>query len=123
MLTSLHQHGILTAVLSNKYMLAVNQITDSLFPSLIDFSVGECEKVPRKPDPSGLNDIIAKYSLRPDDVAMVGDSDVDVLTAKNAGVCAIGVTWGFRNREVLSDNGAEFIVDTVCQLESLLLEL
>lgn len=111
-LKTIRRNYISTAVLSNKFDDAVKNLTNRYFGDLIDISVGQSEAVPQKPSATGVSKIMRE--LRAKKAVFVGDSDVDILTAKNAGIKSIGVTWGFRDRDNLKD--ADFIVDTPNEL-------
>ena len=73
---------------------------------------GQQSGVPKKPDPSQANTIISQFRCKRDEVIFVGDSTVDIETAKNAGVFALGVSWGFTDKDVLIDCGADAVVDS-----------
>ncbi len=73
--------------------------------------------VPRKPAPDGVQNILRHFNLTASDCVYIGDSDVDVDTAKNANMDFIGVDWGFRDREELIARGGERIAHTVKELE------
>ena len=98
LLEDLRKCGIQTAVVSNKADFAVQELCSQYFPKVFDFVVGEREGIRRKPC----------------------DSDVDVDTAKEAGMDGIFVNWGFRGREFLLEHGAKCVVDTPEELERLL---
>lgn len=100
--------GLKTAVVSNKFDLAVKELSKKYFDDLIDISVGQSDDVPQKPAPNGV--IKAMKELNIQTAIYVGDSDVDVQTAKNANLPCVGVTWGFRDREYLK--GADYIIDS-----------
>ena len=104
--------GVVLGVLSNKPDRFVKPITDALFgEGTFAFSVGQTDK-PRKPDPTVLLELIGSVDSTPECCIYVGDSDVDVKTAHNAGVHLCAVSWGFRSEEVLREAGAEFITDS-----------
>jgi phosphoglycolate phosphatase len=111
LLDSLRAKGILTGVLSNKYDLAVKQISSRLFPGKLDLAVGESSSIPRKPNPAGLEFSLHTLGVSASEALYVGDSDVDMLTASNAGVESVGVLWGFRSKQVLLGAGACHIVN------------
>ena len=67
--------------------------------------------MPVKPDPARAFMIARDFGVKPEDVAFVGDSDVDMMTAKNAGMLPIGVSWGYRSAEVLQNAGAAYIAE------------
>ena len=99
------------AVLSNKQDLFVKNIVKKLFPSgMFSFVLGQGE-FPPKPDPAAILYVCEKLGVKPEECALVGDSNVDMLTAKNSGVHAVGVTWGYRSREMLIEHGAELLID------------
>ena len=102
LLEDLQAKGILIAVASNKYQEATVKLVKQYFPN-IDFVeiLGQREGINVKPDPSIVFDILQKADVSKEDVLYVGDSGVDMQTAINAGVDAVGVTWGFRPRAEL----------------------
>ncbi len=106
-LKELKNDGVKIAVVSNKFDEAVKILSEKYFKDLIDISVGQADDVPQKPAPNGV--FKAMKELGVNSAIYVGDSDVDVQTAKNAGLMSIGVTWGFRDAENLK--GADYIVD------------
>lgn len=115
-LVSLKNKGCMLAVLSNKQDAYVKKITELLFPEgLIFFAVGQKESHPKKPDPTVALMISAMAGVAPEHCAFIGDSEVDVNTAKNAGMTAIGCSWGYRDREAL--DGADVIVDHPRELD------
>ena len=93
------------------------------FGDLIDIALGECDGVKRKPCPDMLNNALSFLGVKASDCVYVGDSDVDIVTANNAGMNCISVGWGFRDEEFLAKNGATVIAKTVPQLTKILLEL
>ncbi len=109
-LEALKSSGIKTAVVSNKNDDAVKKLCRSYFGDLIDFSKGVTHGIKPKPDPSAVNCTIEEMHLEKEDCIFVGDSDTDILTAKNAELKSIGVLWGFRDKNVLEKAGADFIV-------------
>ena len=85
------------------------------------FFLGGREGVPLKPDPTVLLEVIRSLGFQPSECAYIGDSDVDMLTARNAGASlAIGVSWGYRSRELLVDSGADCIADTAPDISRLI---
>lgn len=113
MLDTLSANGILFAVNSNKPDDFAKLIVNSLFPDIKFAEIwGKRDGCERKPSPDGINGILSELGISKDEVVYIGDSDVDVLTAKNAGVSFCGVSWGFRPTEELISAGAEFIADT-----------
>lgn len=122
LLDQLRERGIKVAVVSNKFDLAVKGLCEQYFSGLIAVAVGEreAEGVRRKPAPDMVELALKELGLTRDRAIYVGDSEVDVATAKNAGLECVSVTWGFRNRETLLMAGAECCVDRPDQLLELL---
>lgn len=114
LLETLKKRGVRTAVLSNKPDAAVKALADRYFPSLLCEAAGENEAagIKRKPAPDALFAVMERAGVKASETLYVGDSDVDVLTAKNAGVACIAVTWGFRDRAFLKEHGATAFADT-----------
>lgn len=100
------------AVVSNKPDSAVKPLCREYFGSV--FALGEKKDTPRKPAPDMVWQAMAAIGV--EKCVYVGDSEVDILTAKNAGVPCLSVTWGFRNKDVLQAAGGEYFCDDPCQL-------
>lgn len=116
MLQELRNQGIKTAVVTNKMHEAAQEIVKIFFDGLIGTTVGQVDDVAQKPQPDGINLVLSKLSVSKERAVYVGDSEVDCITAKNAGMLCIGVTWGFRDRYVLLENGASYIIDSPEQI-------
>lgn len=112
LLQKLKKDKIKTAVVSNKLHSAVVGLCDEYFHGLIDEAIGVSVESERKPSPVNVFKAMEKLSANACESIYVGDSNVDVETAKNAHLPCIGVTWGFRDMECLENEGAEFICDT-----------
>lgn len=110
LLTALRKRGIKVAVLYNKIDSASQQLIEYFFPGKTDVVFGEHVGVPRKPDPTSCRMVMQQLGVQPEQVLYVGDSGTDMQTAKNAGLYAVGVTWGFRSKEVLLEYGADVLV-------------
>lgn len=119
LLADLESREIPLAVLSNKPHAFTVEIVRKLFPET-KFAVilGNRENLPHKPDPTGALEIAAELGIAPSHCTIIGDSTMDIDTAKNAGMQSIAVTWGYHDRERLSD--ADHIVETMGQLETAL---
>ena len=115
-LQTLKSQGIQTAVASNKDEGDVQKLAASLFPGLFSVTMGNHPAIRRKPAPDMIEQILHTLSISKDQAIYVGDSEVDIETAKNAGVPCISVDWGFRNRKFLENHGAECIVSTAEEL-------
>ncbi len=107
----LKDRGCKTAVVTNKEHNAAQIVVREFFGDLFDVVVGKMDGFQPKPSPEVVFYAIKKLSVEKEDCVYVGDSDVDVQTAHNAGLPCIGVTWGFRDREVLEREKAEYIID------------
>lgn len=121
LMEQLHAAGRKIAVISNKADYAVQDLCQHYFPDLIDIAVGEKEGVRRKPEPDSVNEVIRLLSIPKKSVVYIGDSEVDIQTAKNAGIDAVIVEWGFRDRDFLIEQGASVLVKTPAELARLLL--
>lgn len=121
MLTELKSRGVKTAVVTNKMHSAAVGIVEHFFGNLIDTTVGQIDGVSQKPKPDGIYKALEMLGTEKEKSVYAGDSEVDCITAKNAGIPCVGVTWGFRDREVLTENGAEYIADSVRELTELLI--
>ena len=110
-LAALRARGIKLGVCTNKHMEAAATIVDTLFKEgTFDELLGDKPGMKRKPDPSGVLAIAASLGVKPEEVAYLGDTQVDMLTAKNAGFYPVGVLWGFRDKQELLDNGAQVLL-------------
>lgn len=121
LIEELRRNGYLTAVVSNKADFAVQELCEQYFPNLFDYVVGEKENIRRKPAPDTVFEVLEKLHINKEDAVYIGDSDVDIQTAVNAGLEKISVTWGFRDREFLLEQGADWVVDTPNAILELLL--
>ncbi len=110
MLAALLRRGVRMGVLSNKPDLHTQKIVAALFPRTFEAVSGERPGIPRKPDPRGLLELAAALGARPEAAALVGDSGIDLQTARAARMTAAGVTWGFRDEAELRASGADVII-------------
>jgi phosphoglycolate phosphatase len=105
------------AVLSNKADAFTKRLVEGLLPGVPFTAIyGERPGVPRKPDPTAALGLAAELGVAPAHCAFVGDTPVDMNTARNAGMYGVGVTWGFRNIEELRAHGARLLATTVDEL-------
>lgn len=118
MLGELKRRGCHTAVVSNKFDAATKQLCRHFFAATIDVAVGEheAEGIRKKPAPDTVTEALRQLGAGPEGAVYVGDSDVDILTARNSGLPCISVLWGFRDREFLLAHGAETLVSRPAQL-------
>ncbi|MBQ7923787.1 MAG: HAD family hydrolase [Clostridia bacterium] len=122
LLQTLKAKGLLLAVLSNKVHAATQALINDYFPGVFDEVMGENEAagIRRKPSPTALLKIMETLGVTQAETAYVGDSEVDIQTAQNAGVACVSVTWGFKDEAFLRDNGATEIAHTAKDLEDIL---
>lgn len=120
MLTELKKRGVKTGVVSNKFDTAVKELCKNYFDGLIIVAIGESPNVRKKPAPDSVLKAMKILGAKPENTLYVGDSDVDIQTAKNSNLKSVGVTWGFRDRELLEKEGADFIINTPCELLELI---
>lgn len=113
MLAECRCRGFRTAIVSNKLDAAVQQLAQHFFPNLIDAAVGEQQPlVRRKPYPDMVNLALERLHCSPVEAIYIGDSETDILTARNAGLPCLSVTWGFRTRAELLKAGASILIDS-----------
>jgi phosphoglycolate phosphatase len=122
MLKECKKRGFHTAIVSNKLDPAVKDLHKAFFADKIDVAIGETEMVKRKPAPDMVNEAIRQLSLlhgrqiEKSECVYVGDSEVDLKTAENSGLPCIAVSWGFRDRDFLIEQGAKTIIDQPTEL-------
>lgn len=121
LMRTLRAEGIRVAVVSNKPDEAVKLLAADCFAGLCDLALGETATRRRKPAPDMVDDALALLGASRERAVYVGDSEVDVETARNAGMACISVSWGFRDREQLVAAGATAIAATADELRELIL--
>lgn len=122
-LTALKNAGVACAVASNKPDEFANQIVTQLFGGgIFEIVRGKREGVPAKPSPDIINSIIDQSGVSPEQTVIIGDSDVDVMTAQNSSADCIGCVWGFRGEDELRRAGAKFLAHDPQQIADLILE-
>ena len=122
LLDHLKAAGVQMAVYSNKADEFSKVIVEHYFPGIFQLIRGKVDGVPVKPDPTGVRSVMKELGADPAETLFVGDSSVDIRTGHNAGMTTCGVTWGFRSRESLVEAGADFLADTVEELERVVRE-
>lgn len=121
LLSTLKERGISLSVLSNKPHKQAVDVVEEVFGAGIFTSVqGQKEGVPRKPDPTAAVSIARELGAEPGECLYIGDSEVDIATGCAAGMKTVGVTWGFRDKDILAEAGAECMVDHPLQILELL---
>lgn len=121
LLRHLQQSGCKVAVVSNKFDGAVKELCGEYFGPLLPVALGERPGIRKKPAPDLVRACLEELGRPAERCVYVGDSDVDIQTAKNAGLPCLSVTWGFRDEAFLRSHGAETIVSTPEELERALL--
>lgn len=116
LLCCLRERGVRCAVVSNKGDFAVQDLVRRYFPGQFAFAVGESAGIRRKPAPDTVNAALKALGVATQDAIYVGDSEVDVATAKAAGLDCVAVTWGFRSVDALLGAGASRLVSTTDEL-------
>jgi phosphoglycolate phosphatase len=121
LLDALTAKGIRLTILSNKADNFTKKIAAELLKNWpFEMVLGSGENIPRKPDPTGARLICDGLGLEPAEFLYIGDTSTDMQTANAAGMYPVGVTWGFRTRDELLENGAKTIIDTPMELTQLL---
>ncbi len=121
MLQALKLKAIRFCVVTNKpHEFAVELIRHMFGDNCFEAVMGATDELSKKPSPEGVRKCMGKLFLNPHECVYIGDSDVDVMTAHNAGLKAIGAAWGFRGRQELVEAGADFIADAPMQILKLM---
>ena len=121
LMEALKGRGVRQAIISNKPHPAVKALAEAYFPGLLDSAVGESETVRRKPNPDAVLAAVKEMGLKLAECVYIGDTEVDLATARNAGMACIAVSWGFRSREQLIEAGALRIAASAEELAAMLL--
>lgn len=121
LLKEIESRNIMLAVASNKYQSATEELVNHYFGNIKFIAIlGQREGIPPKPNPTIVEDIINVAGVEKKDILYVGDTNIDMRTAKNAGVDAVGVTWGFRPKEELASHNPFALVDNAEEILNLL---
>lgn len=121
LIAALRARGVLLAVVTNKPHDAALEVVERLFePGTFEVVLGQKDGVPHKPDPSGPLSILRALAVAPTHALFVGDSETDIRTAKNAGLRAVAVTWGLRDRQDLEASAPDDLVDHPREILALL---
>ena len=122
LLGKLQAAGLQLAVVSNKVDYAVKELSEKFFPGLFDMAIGEKPGVAKKPAPDAVNEVLKTLDVPREQAVYIGDSEVDIQTARNAGLDELIVTWGFRDPAFLAAQGAKKLVNSPEELYKLLTE-
>lgn len=120
LLKELKERKYKLAIVSNKFDTAVKALCKDHYDEYIKVAIGESQNVARKPAPDSVFTAMKELGSNGEESIYVGDSDVDAQTAHNAGLKCVGVTWGFRSREILLNAGADYIIDEPMELVQIL---
>lgn len=120
LLLDLNRYNYKLGIVSNKFDSAVKELSGIYFGNLIQVAIGETDHIKRKPAPDSVYAAVRELGSELGKTILVGDSETDVRTAKNAGIPCTGVTWGFRCREILHAEGADYIIDTPRELMTII---
>lgn len=123
MLKQLQTKGYRLAIVSNKFDAAVKGLNADFFAPTIAVAIGESPSVHKKPAPDSVFTAMKELGAAPEECIYVGDSEVDIQTAQNAGIPCVSVNWGFKTTEFLKEHGATTIVSTPQQLLDALYEM
>lgn len=116
MLQQLKAQGKRIAVVSNKFYAATQDLCKHFFGDTIQVAIGEREDIKKKPAPDTVLEALRQLQVTRQDAVYVGDSEVDVETARNSGIPCISVLWGFRNKSFLLSHGATTFIETPNEL-------
>jgi len=116
MLDKLKERGIRTAVVSNKFDMAVKELCKKYFGEKIEIAIGESENLRKKPAPDCVLKVLEQFNCSKEEIFLAGDSEVDIQTAKNCNIKCISVTWGYKDKEFLIKNGAQILVNSPAEI-------
>ncbi len=115
-LAALKERGKNLAVVSNKFYAATQELVAHFFGDLIHVAIGEREDIRKKPAPDTVMEAMRQLGVGADECVYIGDSDVDIDTARNSGMPCISVLWGFRSKEFLLEHGASHLISSPQEL-------
>ena len=111
LLHELKRRGKHLAIVSNKFYAATQDHAKHFYPDTIEVAIGERENIRKKPAPDTGLEAVRQLNVSKEDAVYIGDSDVDIMTAKNCGLPCISVLWGFRDKDFLIEHGGSLFVD------------
>ena len=120
LLDNLVSRNIKLAIFSNKADELTKKIAAEIFPNYFDAAVGLSSEELKKPNPFEALEISKTWNLKPEEILFVGDSNIDMQTAINANMFAVGVSWGYRTEEELIGNGAKVVINKPSELIEIL---
>ena len=110
LLEQLKTEGKNIAVVSNKFYAATRELCHHFFGDLVPVAIGEREDIRKKPAPDTVIEALRELGVDKEGAVYIGDSDVDIMTAKNSGMPCVSVLWGFRDKEFLLEHGATTLI-------------
>lgn len=122
LLDTLIEKGIKLAVVSNKPHKFTTEVVKKYFGNKFEVVYGQREGYPVKPDPRTVFEVVKYLDVSLDQCIYVGDSDVDIITAKNSNIKSVGVAWGFRGKGELEKAGADYIVSSATELQNIIVK-
>ena len=122
LIQSLKEAGVYTAVVSNKADYGVQALVRQYFDGLFDVAIGERPPLRRKPAPDMVEEVLSRLGISAREAVYIGDSDVDIATARNSGMDCICVDWGFRDPQFQREHGAKIIVSAPEEIYQLVTE-
>ena len=111
LLRELKGRGKKLAIVSNKFSAATQDLARHFFPDTIEVAIGERENIKKKPAPDTVVEALRQLGVSKEGAVYIGDSDVDIMTARNSGLPCASVLWGFRDKEFLLEHGATFFAE------------
>ena len=118
LLHELKRRGKHLAIVSNKFYAATQDLAKQFFPDTIEVAIGERENIRKKPAPDTVLEALRQLNVSKEDAVYIGDSDVDIMTAKNCGLPCISVLWGFRDKDFLIEHGGSLFVEKPIEILS-----
>ena len=110
LLEQLKAEGKNIAVVSNKFYAATRELCRHFFGDLVPVAIGEREDIRKKPAPDTVIEALRELGVDKEGAVYIGDSDVDIMTAKNSGMPCVSVLWGFRDKEFMLEHGATTLI-------------
>ncbi|WP_372937684.1 HAD family hydrolase [Seonamhaeicola sp.] len=120
LLDILNSKNLKLNIFSNKDETLTKKVADAILPKYFHHVLGLTSEALKKPNPDKALNLIDKLGLKPEEVIFIGDSNIDIQTAKNANMLAVGVSWGFRDKQELINEGADYILDKPIELLDIL---
>lgn len=118
LLCELKRRGKKLAIVSNKFYAATQELAKHFFPDTIEVAIGERDSIRKKPAPDTVLEALKQLGASKDNAVYIGDSDVDIMTAKNCDLPCISVLWGFRDKDYLIKHGGTIFVDKPSEILS-----